>query len=92
MNPQPPEDASPADDVGGPEFTSCRAVAGGTRTIYTYHLKVEPPRYQVEHDRERRVFRVTGPDGTSAAFRDQPVRFLVVQPDPRTAQRVRTIF
>ncbi len=29
---------------------------------------------------------LTGPDGKTEYFRDSPVRFLVVEPDPRTGE------
>src|SRR5438874_13815956 len=57
---------------------------GGTR--YIYECPDPPPRVRVDHDEEKRLFRVTGPDGETAVFRDQPVRFLVVEPDPQTGE------
>ncbi len=48
----------------------------------------EPPplRSQVEHDEQRRLFRITGEDGKAPEFHYRPVRFLVVEPDPRTGK------
>jgi hypothetical protein len=52
-------------------------------TTFVYEA---PPRTQVQvtHDRRKKLFRVTDPRGATAVFQDQPVRFLVVQPDSRT--------
>jgi hypothetical protein len=41
-----------------------------------------PPR--MEHDREKRLYRITDHDGKTELFRDEPVRFLVVEPDRET--------
>jgi hypothetical protein len=46
----------------------------------------ESPPTQVDHDREKKLFRITGTDGKTEYFRDAPVRFLVVEPDPRTGE------
>ena len=35
---------------------------------------------------EKHVFRVAEPDGKTAVFRDEPVRFLVVARDPQTGE------
>jgi hypothetical protein len=51
---------------------------------YTYQVPERPAaraRVEVEHNREKRVFIVTDPGGKPAYFRDQPARFLVVEPD-----------
>jgi hypothetical protein len=37
-----------------------------------------------EHDNERRLFTLTGPDGKIERFRDNPTRYLMVEPDPET--------
>ena len=43
-----------------------------------------PPPFRFEHDPEARVFRLTAPDGSVEVFRDNPTRFLCVEPDPQT--------
>jgi hypothetical protein len=54
-------------------------------TTYTYSASVpSPPTYHFEHDRENGIFRIRWPDGRVEAFRDKPVRHLVVEPDPET--------
>jgi len=40
--------------------------------------------YAWEHDREKRVFRLTAPDGSLEVFRDNPTRYLCVAPDAET--------
>src|SRR5262245_23994754 len=39
-----------------------------------------------EHDREKGIVRITWPDGEVEVFRDKPVRYLVVEPDPETGE------
>jgi hypothetical protein len=53
-------------------------------TTFMYRLGPDQPRVQIEHDREKRLFRVPQDDGTTAVFRDEPVRFLVATLDPVT--------
>ena len=50
-----------------------------------------PPGASWEHDEAKRVFRVTDPDVTVTEFHDRPVRFLVVEQDPRTDKLVPVI-
>jgi hypothetical protein len=38
------------------------------------------------HDLEKRVFLLTGPDGKTEVFRDNPTRYLSVAPDPQTGE------
>jgi hypothetical protein len=44
------------------------------------------PKATCDHDRDKRLFRVTEPDGTTVDFHDRAVRFLVVEPDPETGE------
>jgi hypothetical protein len=37
-----------------------------------------------EHDKPKRLFTLTGPDGRIEHFRDDPTRYLMVEPDPET--------
>jgi hypothetical protein len=53
---------------------------------YVYGFSGHTPRLNVEHDPEKRVFRITGADGKVSVFRDEPVRFLVATRDPRTGE------
>src|SRR5262245_55428366 len=43
-------------------------------------------RFQFEHDREKGIVRIRWPDGEVEVFRDKPVRYLVVEPDPATGE------
>jgi hypothetical protein len=43
-----------------------------------------PPR--IEHDREKKLYRITDHDGKTDVFRGEPVRFLVVEPDSKTGE------
>jgi hypothetical protein len=55
-------------------------------TVITYPCPTPASRDRVEHDAKTRPLRLTRPDGTAIAFRDQPMRFLVVEPDPRSGK------
>jgi hypothetical protein len=43
-----------------------------------------PPR--IEHDRKKKLYRFTDQDGKTDVFRDEPVRFLIVEPDRETGE------
>jgi hypothetical protein len=43
-----------------------------------------PPPSDWEHDPAARVFRLAADDGTVEVFRDNPTRYLCVEPDPKT--------
>jgi hypothetical protein len=58
----------------------------GHLMTYTYYYDPEPSLFQIEHDREKRRFEVTGPDGKKTEFHDRAVRFLVVEPDAETGE------
>jgi hypothetical protein len=66
----------------------------GYITTYTYDASGEmialsqpsPPPSKCEHDEKKRVFRITGPGGTTTEFHDRAVRFLVVEPDPESGE------
>ena len=58
----------------------------GGPNVYYYEFPDRPARVKVEHDREKRVIRVIERDGRTAVFREQPVRFLIVEPDPQTGE------
>ena len=45
---------------------------------------VEMPPFRFEHDPAAPAFRITKADGTVEVFRDNPVRYLCVEPDPET--------
>jgi hypothetical protein len=53
---------------------------------YVYSVAERPCRVKVEHDRDKRLFRILGPDGKTRVFRDEPLRFLVVARNPQTGE------
>ena len=53
---------------------------------YTYGVREAPRHFSFNHDRTRGLYAVTKPDGTTELFRDNPVRYLVVEPDPQTGE------
>ena len=53
---------------------------------FTYHYDPKPSPFQIDHDRQKRLFAITGPDGQRSEFHDRAVRFLVVEPDPETGE------
>jgi len=59
---------------------------GGRTTTYTYSYDVDPraQTFTFEHDKEKHAFRLTDADGKAEYFRDNPARYLVVEPDPET--------
>ena len=58
---------------------------GATTPItYSYEARTPDPKWLVDHDRAQGVFRLTGPDGRIACFRDRALRYLVLEPDPET--------
>ena len=61
----------------------------GHRTITRVFSYVEPVAdtvWVVEHDRDRAVYRVTGPDGKTLTFHDQPTRYLEAVLNTRTGE------
>jgi hypothetical protein len=63
---------------GGTTPSGCEVIA-----TYTYEIEAAPP-CRFEHDPAARVFRLTTADGTVELFRDNPIRYLCVEPDPQT--------
>jgi hypothetical protein len=55
-------------------------------TVFTYSCPAPAKPDRIEHDPKKRTLRLTRPDGTAIAFRDQPLRFLVVEPDPKSGK------
>ncbi len=62
------------------EVRDCR---GGIGNLYGLGLPASST-VKCTHDQEKRVFLVTAPDGYIEVFRDNPVRYLAVAPDPET--------
>jgi len=61
---------------------------GRGMTTYTYSFEVDPwaQSFTFEHDKEKRVFRLIDAEGKVEYFRDNPVRYLVVEPDLETGE------
>jgi len=68
----------------------CEAVRsdGRSTTTYSYSYDVDPRArsFTLEHDKQKRVVRLTDAAGKAAHFRDSPVRYLVLEPDPETGE------
>jgi hypothetical protein len=74
-------------DDGG-RLSEARDVAGNddfTVATYVYSFALEcAPSFSFAHDKEKRLFVLTWPDGRIERFRDNPARQLMVEPDPMT--------
>jgi hypothetical protein len=55
-------------------------------TTVTYGAEPPSPAFQFNHDKAKRLFVLTWPDGKTEHFRDNPMRQLVVEPDPVTGE------
>jgi hypothetical protein len=87
MNPSN-RDSDPIMDLSDvPRLVSVRESDDGRCVTFTYEVPQRPPPARVEHDPERRVFVVEEPGGKVAQFRDESVRFLVVETDAETGER-----
>jgi hypothetical protein len=53
---------------------------------FIWNPEPAPPPFTFEHDEEERLFVLTWSDGRTERFRDEPVRHLVVAPDPETGE------
>ncbi len=53
---------------------------------FTYEAREAPRQFSFAHDRARGLYVVIQPDGTTELFRDNPVRYLVVEPDPQSGE------
>jgi len=92
MNPDPPPpEPAPGDrpDNTNHPFgvTTYSYDRGSNLTTVTYQYgpipdSPGPPAFQWEHLHEKRLFALTGPDGKTEHWRDNPTRYLVVERDP----------
>jgi hypothetical protein len=55
-------------------------------TTYTYSVERRIRPFTFEHDKQKRLFILTWPDGKTEHFRDNPARQLMVEPDPETGE------
>ena len=51
-------------------------------TAYTFTIEERTMPFTFEHDKQKRLFVLTCPDGKTERFRDNPARQLLVEPDP----------
>jgi hypothetical protein len=58
-------------------------VAGVTTISYSCEVDPRASIFNCEHDEQNRLFILTVPDGKTEHFRDNPAKYLVVEPDPR---------
>ena len=59
-------------------------IAGITTMTYSCEFEPRARSFTFEHDQQKRLFTLTGPDGKTGHFRDTPVKYLMVEPDPET--------
>ena len=91
MNSELDAEARPPSDPGGAAAPAtwpppvCFEATPGVVT-YTFEVREAPRHFSFDHDRTRGLFVVTQPDGTTELFRDNQVRYLVVEPDPQTGE------
>jgi hypothetical protein len=57
----------------------------GKNVTITYSVPFGPMAI-CDHDRDKRRFRLTEPDGTTTEFHDRAVRFLVVSANPESGE------
>jgi hypothetical protein len=57
---------------------------GVVTLVYSCELKPQADSFAFEHDEQRRLFTMTGPDGKTQYFCDNPGKYLMVEPDPKT--------
>ena len=95
MNSDPPSPRDGASDARGPErrdrassIVTYQYDARGRITTARDSLEAcsPEPAWGVHRDTEKRVFRLTAPEGKVEHFRDQGQRFLVLEPDEPTGE------
>ena len=75
-------------DAGGrPSDTGTELTA-----VYEYEYERPVAAFQFEQDAANGVFRLTSAEGKTEVFRDQPARYLCVEPDETGAMRPVTKF
>jgi hypothetical protein len=88
-SPRPDLQCSYSYDDGG-RLSVARDVAGNDEFIvatYVYSFALQcAPSFSFTHDKEKRLFVLTWPDGRIERFRDNPARQLMVEPDPVTGE------
>ena len=83
--PSDPSDPGGADAPARWQAPVCFDATPGVVT-YTYEVREAPGQFSFDHDRAKGLYVVTQPDGTTELFRDNAVRYLVVEPDPQTGE------
>jgi hypothetical protein len=69
-----------------PRLSDVTCSNGAITFVYTCELKSQPQPFTFEHDRKKRLFFLTGPDGKTEYFRDNPAKYLMVEADPETGE------
>jgi hypothetical protein len=84
---RPTDPGQPVAQEGEPAATSYESPPGAMVT-YTYNYTIPTPlsHFSFSHDTAMGRFIVTNSDGTAELFRDKPLRYLVVEPDPNTGE------
>ena len=80
-----PGDPSQTDDCATEPAHVHDEAAIGSVTC-TYEVREDSRHFSFAHDRTEGVFIITKRDGSTELFRDIPVRYLVVEPDPQTGE------
>ena len=83
--PTPHDESSP--DAAGRYVLSYKITdSTGVITTYVYSLKEEPAGFSFTHEQARGLFVLTTKEGKIERFREKPMRYLVVEPDPETGE------
>jgi hypothetical protein len=86
--------SSGSNSTAGPEDERPEIVqdsnSGFITVTYDSETAIEPGpfvlNFDFQHDEQKRVFVIKSRDGKIERFRDNPVRFLIVAPDPQSGQ------
>jgi hypothetical protein len=54
--------------------------------VSSYPVPPKTALFDLDHDRDKGIFRLKWPDGETEVFRDKPTRYLVLEPDPQTGE------
>ena len=85
-SPRPAADSSRDSESRLSEVRDVTKDDGSVETRYEYFVEPQTPPFTFEHDKQKRLFILTWPDGKTERFRDNPARQLMVEPDPETGE------
>jgi hypothetical protein len=83
-SPRPVPDPSYDGEVRLSEVRRVTRDDGTPETWYEYVTEPRTPAFTFEHDKQKRLFVLKWSNGKTEKFRDNPVRHLIVEPDPQT--------